>query len=171
MKKNLLDVLEGKAFNEDEAKKIAIALERQGYRFYHGMKDRVREERIRSVFEKMSHEEQKHVSDIESLLPDPDSGWYLDPAAEEIVQQYFEGYMEGGIFPSGADAETSVMKLEDEIQAVRMAFDFEKDAVVFYTEMAKRADASETKKNFQALIEFEKGHVRILGDLLRLLES
>jgi len=170
MKKNILSVFEGKSFNADEAKKIAIALERQGYRFYSGMKDRVKGERIRPVFEQMAHEEQKHVSDIESLLSDPQSVWYLDPDTEAIVQRYFEEYMEGGIFPTGPDAEKTVMDLKDEIRAVELALNFEKDAVAFYTEMVRMAADPETQKAFDELVEFEKGHVFKLENLLKALQ-
>jgi rubrerythrin len=170
-KKNLLSVFEGKSFNVDEAKKIAIALERTGFRFYSGMKDRVQNERIRTVFERMAEEERKHVSDIEAMLSDPHSEWYLDPATEEMVQRYFEDYMEGGVFPSGPDAETVTMSLDDEIQAVKMAHNFEKDAVGFYSEMVARATDAETREAFDELVEFEKGHVSSLGNLLKVLEK
>lgn len=171
MKKDLLSVFEGKTFNVDEAKKIAIALERQGFRFYNGMKERVRTGSIRPVFEQMAQEEQKHVSDIESLLSEPHSEWYLDPATEEIVQRYFEDYMEAGIFPTGPDAEQAVMELKDEVRAVELALNFEKDAVAFYTEMVRMADDPETKKAFEELVAFEKGHVRMLGTLLEALQA
>ena len=170
MKKNLLSVFENKNFNADEAKKIAIALERQGYRFYSGMKDRVKGERIRPVFEKMAQEEQKHVSDIESLLSDPQSEWYLDPDTEAIVQRYLEEYMEGGIFPTGPDAEEAVLSLKDEVRAVELALNFEKDAVAFYTEMVGMAADPETRKTFDELVEFEKGHVFKLENLLKALQ-
>jgi rubrerythrin len=170
MKKKLLSVFEGKNFNVDEAKKIAIALERQGFRFYSGIKDRVRGERVRPVFEQMASEEQKHVSDIESLLSDPGSEWYLDPATEEIVQQYFEDYMEGGNFPTGADAEKTALDTKDEVHAVELALNFEKDAVAFYTEMVDMTSDQDTRKTFQELVEFEKGHVRMLDSLLKVLQ-
>lgn len=170
MEKNLINFFEGKSFNADEAKKIAIALERQGARFYDDMKDRVREDRIRPVFTQMAAEERKHIVDIEALLDDPDSEWYLDPSAEEMVQQYFEDYLEGKLFPAGSDAESTVMQLENEIAAVRLAHNFEKDAVAFYTELVRMADNEETKKAFDALRGVEEGHVKTLGDLLQRLE-
>ncbi len=169
-KKDILSVFEGKPFNTDEAKKIAIALERQGLRFYHGMKDRVAGKQVRTVFEKMAEEERKHVSDIESMLTDPHSDWYLDPATEEIVQRYFEDYMEGGIFPAGPDAEKAALHLDDEIQAVKLASNFEKDAVAFYSEMVRMTKDPETREAFRELVEFEKGHVRKLENLLNALK-
>ncbi len=171
MKKNLLSVFEGKSFNVDEAKKIAIALERQGFAFYSGMKDRVRTENIKTVFSRMAEEERKHVRDIEAMLEDPASEWYLDPATEEMVQQYFAEYMKGGIFPAGTDAESAAMELEDEIQAVSLAHDFEKDAVGFYSELVTMAKDPDTQKAFEELVEFEKGHVSTLASLLRMLRS
>ncbi len=171
MKKNLLSVFEGKSFNVDEAKKIAIALERQGFQFYSGMKDRVRTGNIQTVFSRMAEEEKKHVSDIEAMLSDPESEWYLDPATEEIVQQYFAEYMEGGIFPAGTDAEAAAMALKDEIQAVSLAHNFEKDAVAFYTELVRMAEDPETREAFEELVAFEKGHVSTLENLLRMLQS
>ncbi|PIS37997.1 MAG: hypothetical protein CO150_02230 [Nitrospirae bacterium CG_4_9_14_3_um_filter_53_35] len=169
-KKNILSVFEGKPFNTDEAKKIAVALERQGFRFYHGIKDRVTGKQARTVFEKMAEEEQKHVSDIESMITDPNSEGYPDPAVEEIVQRYFEGYMEGGIFPEGPDAEKAALNLNDEIQAVKLASNFEKDAVAFYSEMVRMTQDPETRKAFSDLVEFEKGHVRTLESLLKVLK-
>lgn len=169
-KKNLLSVFEGKKFNVDEAKKIAIALERTGFRFYSGMRDRVQNERVQTVFAKMAEEERKHVSDIEAMLSDPDSEWYLDPAMEEMVQRYFEDYMEGGVFPSGPEAEAVTMTLADEVQAVRMAHRFEKDAVGFYSEMVQRATDPETREAFEELVIFERGHVATLGNLLKILQ-
>lgn len=169
-KRDIFSIFEGKSFNVDEAKKIAIALERQGFRFYDGMKDRVKGPGIRTVFEQMSSEERKHISDIEALLTDPHSEWYLDPAIEEMVQRYFEDYMEGGVFPSGPDAESTALALEDEVHAVRMALNFEKDAVVFYTEMARMTSDPKTRKAFRELVEFEKGHVKTLEHLLRAIE-
>jgi len=171
MKKNLMNFFEGKSFNVDEAKKIAIALERQGFRFYNDMKDRVREERIRPVFTQMAAEEQKHITDIEALLGDPDSEWYLDPSTEEMVQQYFEDYLQGKLFPTGSDAEATVMQLENEIAAVQLAHNFEKDAVAFYAELTRMADNEETKKVFKSLRGVEEGHVKTLGDLLQRLEG
>jgi rubrerythrin len=167
MKKNLLSFFEGKSFNVDEAKKIAIALERLGFRFYNDLKDRVREERILPVFERMAAEEQKHISDVEALLEDPGAEWYLDPAAEEVVQQYFQEYLEGKLFPVGADAEVVVMQLEDEIAAVRLAHKFEKDAVEFYRRLVGMAESEETRKAFDDLMSVEEGHVETLGDLLK----
>ncbi|NOY53929.1 MAG: ferritin family protein [Deltaproteobacteria bacterium] len=171
MKKNLTNFFEGKSFNADEAGKIAVALERHGFRFYNDMKDRVRNEKIRPVFAQMAAEEQKHIADIEALLDGPGSEWYLDPAAEEMVQRYFEDYLEGKLFPAGSDAESVVMKLENEIAAVRLALNFEKDAVAFYSDLARLADDEETKKAFSLLREVEEGHVLTLSGLLELLEG
>ncbi|MDX1762988.1 MAG: ferritin family protein [bacterium] len=169
-KKDLLDVFEGKKFNVDEAKKIAIALERTGFRFYSAMKDRVQNERVHTVFAKMAEEERKHVSDIEAMLDDPDSEWYLDPSMEEMVLRYFEDYMEGGVFPSGPEAEAATMTLADEVQAVSMAHSFEEDAVRFYSQMVQKATDPETRKAFEELVAFEKGHVATLGNLLKVLQ-
>jgi len=171
MKKNLRNFFEGKSFNVDEAKKIAIALERQGFRFYNDMKDRVRDEKIRPVFTQMAAEEQKHIVDIEALIDDPDSEWYLDPATEEMVQQYFEDYLQGRLFPTGADAEEAVMQLENEIAAVELAHNFEKDAVAFYAELARQASSDDTRQAFDSLRGVEEGHVKTLGDLLQRLEG
>ena len=171
MKPDLLASLGGKPLNPDEAKKVAVALERHGFRFYNGLKDRVPSERARTVFAQMAQEERKHVSDIEALLPPGPAAWYPDPETEELVQRYFENFMEGGIFPTGADAEAAVLDLSDEIRAVELALGFEQEAVRFYQAMGRESGDAEAARSFADLARFEQGHVQMLDSLLKALQA
>ena len=143
-----------------EILKHAILLERRGKSFYQNVAEQTKNDAVKSFFNFMAKEEEKHIT---------------------ILEKQFKAYTKNGAFaPDSYDKnETSNVEsqiLDTEIKekisatsyeaaAIGAAISMEERAVKVYDERAKTATDSEEKNLYQWLVSWEQSHLNMLLDI------
>jgi rubrerythrin len=147
-----------------EILEFAIYIEERGYEFYVNAMKKFKEARITELFQYLADEEFKHEEFFKKLLEQSGGikGEKHDPEYQAYMREFCKAH-------SLADREATTARLakasgvEDVLD---MAMNFEKDSIVFFSELKEIY----TKGNFVAvdtIIHEEMGHLRKIFQLKR----
>lgn len=140
-----------------EAIKTAIQMEKDGYAFYQKAAAQTSSDMGKSIFESIAKDELLHLDVFQKLFEEKvgKSEW------DDLVDSS-KKYQEIPVFPkdlkevAGRDPDTN------ELDALRIAMDSEKDAIDYYTEIWENSNDDEVKKIIDEIIEQEKNHYSLL---------
>jgi len=140
-----------------EAIKTAIQMEKDGYAFYQKAAAQTSSDMGKSIFESIAKDELLHLDVFQKLFEEKvgKSEW------DDLVDSS-KKYQEIPVFPkdlkevAGKDPDTN------ELDALRIAMDSEKDAIDYYTEIWENSNDDEAKKIIDEIIEQEKNHYFLL---------
>lgn len=158
-------------FNDLEALKVAINIERRGERFYNLAADKLEDENeeAAAMLRRLAREETKHAKVFEELYSealkhkdDFDDTYLFDPE----VAAYFNNIVSSLIFPSDERQDELLADIDSVEDAIRLGIQAEKDSILFYTEMIAESKYEDAKKAFKKLLAQEKRHLRELQELL-----
>lgn len=141
-----------------EALQVALDTEKKGYRFYKIAAKSSKDPKGKEVFEHLANDEIEHMGVIATMFESLTNNetWMT---YEEAVEKYGETPKEKIIFP---DVPDEAQEGFDDLLALEEALEFEKKAVQFYTDQARKADAEKARIFYQSLIEIEESHVQIV---------
>ena len=141
-----------------EALQVALDTEKKGYRFYKIAAKSSKDPKGKEVFEHLANDEIEHMGVIATMFESLTNNetWMT---YEEAVEKYGETPNEKIIFP---DVPDEAQEGFDDLLALEEALEFEKKAVQFYTDQARKADAEKARIFYQSLIEIEESHVQIV---------
>ncbi len=155
----------GETYSGYEIIKIAMEDEKDGINFYRKMLENSSSPKAKEVFRYLCHEEEKHWDYLENnLLPAFEQG-KIDLKDEELVVAYLKRLNKMEIFPEGEEIEKMTNDLNYDFEAVRVAIDIEKKAVLFYEKLFEATRESEGKEVLKKIIDEEKKHVEVLRKL------
>jgi len=131
-----------------EAIKTAIQMEKDGYAFYQKAAAQTSSDMGKSIFESIAKDELLHLDVFQKLFEEKvgKSEW------DDLVDSS-KKYQEIPVFPkdlkevAGRDPDTN------ELDALRIAMDSEKDAIDYYTEIWENSNDDEVKKIIDEIIE------------------
>lgn len=155
------------SFNDAEALRIAIEMERRGEAFYRKSARISKNPETVKVFEQLAADETIHRAEFEKLIQnaavsdenyDQETNAYLTAIAADVV--FTDGLM--ALRTTGFETPQGAL-----LEAIRS----EKDSVLFYTELASRALDKEAARIFDEIIFQEKAHLRTLQLRLAKLNS
>ncbi len=140
-----------------EAIKVAIQMEKDGYAFYQKAAAQTSSDMGKSIFESIAKDELLHLDVFQKLFEEKvgKSEW------DDLVDSS-KKYQEISVFPKdlkevvGKDPDTN------ELDALRIAMDSEKDAIEYYTDIWENLNENEVKKIIDKIIEQEKNHYFLL---------
>lgn len=151
-------------FKGSEIVQIAIQIEKNGEAYYTTLVKSLKDEKVKDLFQFLADEEKKHISVFENML---ESVGRYQPRGESYPGEY-EDYMKAlagsHVFTEEAAGEEAAQKVKTEVEAIDMALGFEKDSILFYTEMKKFVPES-GHKILDSVIEEEREHLRKLSDI------
>ncbi len=143
-----------------EILKQAILLERRGKSFYQTVAEQTKNDAVKSFFNFMADEEEKHIT---------------------ILEKQFKAYKKNGAFEPGSydkneisgidslvlndDMKEKITATSYEAAAIGAAISMEKRAVKVYEERAKTASDPEEKNLYQWLVSWEQSHLNMLLDI------
>lgn len=141
-------------------------IERNGNQFYTQAADAAQDPQTQAVFRRLAAEELNHqaffhdlrqqycqMQDVNWVDPDGDAAAYLRAAAD------------GHVFNVDKNLSELLGSVQSPQSALRMAIDFEKDTIVFFSAL-KDAVNADNRDKVELLIQEELRHVRILQDEL-----
>ncbi len=151
-----------------EILEFAVYIEERGYEFYIGAIKKFREARITKLFQYLADEEFKHEKIFKKLLKQSEGlkGGRRDPEYQAYMHEFCKTH-------SLADREAvnaKLAKLSGLEEILDMAMDFEKDSIIFFSQL-KEMYAKGNTVNVDKIIHEEMGHLRklfqIKKDLIR----
>jgi rubrerythrin len=146
------------AFNDREGLKIAAEMERRGEVFYRKAARLSDSPETVRVLERLAADEALHRAEFERLAAktaasdvdyDEETSAYLSAIAADVV--FPEGLM--ALRRAGFNSPEDVL-----LEAIQS----EKDAILFYTELAAHAAGAGAKATFEEIIRQERSHMRLL---------
>lgn len=158
-------------FNDLEALRVAIKIERRGERFYNLAADKLSDENeeAAAMLKRLAREEVKHAEVFQNLYDeafknkdDFDDTYLFEPE----VAAYFNNIVSSLVFPSDERQDELIADIDGVEDAIRLGIQAEKDSILFYTEMIAESKYEEAKKVFKKLLTQEKRHLQELQDLL-----
>lgn len=154
-------LLEGRKTTE-ELISLAWALEGGARLFYEKIREFVRDNEAKQIFESLVKAEEKHKM---ILLKTYRQIKGVDITGELLVKGSLTGFMEGGI--SIEDALLWLKAQDRTLQDIlELCMQVETNALDLYIKMLREIEDENSKKVFYALIEEEKSHLLTLANLL-----
>jgi len=155
-------------FNAGEVFQIGINIEKNGRIFYQTAANNAKMESIRKLFGELADWETQHVrlfEELASKLSASDNPEIWDPGEE--VSLYLKASADSHIFRSDSDPAALASSCATAKDALRMAMNFEKDSVVFYSAMYRAVPDELGKNKVERLISEELNHIAILASKMQ----
>jgi rubrerythrin len=152
-------------FKVNEVVSIAVEIEKRGEAFYLQMADQAKDPNVKETLAFLAAEERKHqklFSEILSKLdplkmppgsPESDYWCYVN----DLIDSHF-------LFDSPLNKKLAASVASDR-EALHLAMGFEKESILFFTEM-KGLVPAEHSKAVESCIQAEKAHLRKLSQAL-----
>ncbi|MDY7033335.1 MAG: ferritin family protein [Thermodesulfobacteriota bacterium] len=153
-------------FSGAEIIEVAVQIERNGFSFYKTLADSLKDKDTQDLFNHLAGEEEKHIKSFQSLY-ESFKEYTPDVADKEEYYDYINMLASMNVFTKKEGIDEVVSRMKNKKDALDMAIRFEKDSVVFFTEIKGLVRESE-KDSVENLICQEQSHLR---RLLRLLKS
>ena len=143
--------------NVRDAIKTAIQMEKDGYSFYKKAAAQTTSNAGRDLFESLAEDEEVHLQVFQKMFKDTvgNTEW------EDLVSSSSK-YTAIPVFPKDLKSVEGANPDIDDLDAIRMAMDAEKEAIDYYTEIWTTLSEAEVKKIIDKIIEQEKNHYFLL---------
>jgi len=140
-----------------ESIQTAIQMEKDGFSFYQKAATQTSSDMGKSIFEGIAKDELLHLEVFQKLFEDNvgKSEW------DDLVDSS-KKYQDLSIFPKDLKAIEGANPDTNELDALRIAMDSEKEAIDYYTVIWENSDDDEVKKIIDVIIDQEKKHYFLL---------
>jgi rubrerythrin len=147
-----------------EILEFAIYIEQSGYEFYVGAMKKFREARVTELFQYLADEEFKHEEFFKKLLKQSGGikGEKQDPEYQAYMREFCKAH-------SLADRDATAARLAKASgleEILDMAMNFEKDSIVFFSEL-KEIYGKGNSMAVDKIIHEEMGHLRKIFQMKR----
>jgi rubrerythrin len=140
-----------------EAIKTAIQMERDGYDFYKRAAAQTSSEMGRSIFLSLANDELLHLETFRRLFEDT-----VDAVEWDALARSSNKYANLPVFPKDLAQVDGASPDTNELDALHMAMDSEKEAIDFYARILEKLDDDDVKKIVKEIIEQERSHYLLL---------
>ena len=150
-------------FRANEIANIAIEIEMKGREFYLQAAQMAKTPKVKDIFMFLSEEEAKHEETFRSMLSRLGKVEMPAWATQDEYMQYLEALIESHMLFS-ALGQKYMAQADSEKDVIKMAMSFEKDTMLFFTEMKELVPISE-KHAVQLCYDEERKHLRQLSNM------
>lgn len=159
----------GISFNADEVFEMGMNIEMNGEAYYRKAAELTEDAEIKKIFEDLMVAENQHYETFKKLrenLPAKDTTPLVsDPEDQEYL--YLDALVKSRLFNNVHEAEEAVSKASGSIEALQGALTFEKDTILFFTEMKGRTREDLGKNEIDRLIAEEREHIIWISGMIR----
>ncbi len=151
-------------FSEADAARIAQNMEANGIDFYLKSAAKAASAKTREVFTRLAGDEHKHLStfkDLEAALrargeepPSPD---------EEDIGPYVQRLLQSQVFCEKSATGRLSAQADDDMAALAVGMQAERDSILFYGEMLGFVDSKEARDAFTWILKEERKHLQTLA--------
>ncbi|MFH1102061.1 MAG: ferritin family protein [Methanobacteriota archaeon] len=146
-----------KTFDVKDAIKTAIQMEKDGHAFYIKAAAQTMNNLGRTVFEGLAADELVHLDTFQRIFQGK-----IDSVEWETLVQSNSKYSNLTLFPKDLKTMKNPNLNSNEIDALRMGMDSEKEAIEYYTTIVRDTSDSEVKEILTEIINQEKNHYLLL---------
>ena len=140
---------------------VALSFEKSGREFYKNNMQKVNQSVAKKTFEYLMEMEDSHVKFIEGMIEALEDNKEVDFALQEEEEEIFVERLE-----SQALSNNSYSSDLADLSILRMAYLIERDFVDYYENASKNVEDTSAKKLMVKLMNWEKGHVTLVKDLM-----
>jgi len=159
----------GISFNADEVFEMGMDIEQNGEAYYRKAVELTEDPEIKKIFDDLMTAEQQHYETFKKLrenLPAKDTTPLVsDPDDQEY--RYLDALVKSRLFNNVREAEEVVSKASGPIEALQGALTFEKDTILFFTEMKARTREDLGKNEIDRLIAEEREHIIWISGMIK----
>lgn len=143
--------------NVKEAIQTAIQMEKDGYNFYKKAAAQTTSSMGKEIFESLAHDEELHLEVFQKLFDEQvgKSEW------DDLVNSS-KKYANLSVFPKDLQSSAEGHPSTNELDALRMAMDSEKEAIDYYSKIFSCAADEQAKQIINEIISQEKSHYFLL---------
>lgn len=155
--------------NPSELMELAIQIEKNGYNYYTKMLKQAKDEGVIKIFTYLAKEEKQHIDDFKKLRDSIAEPAYeiADEYNSPEMETYLKAMFDGRVFPNLESLDEIANEITNDEEAIRHALSFEKDTIVFFSEILNMLGEDEENKSvIKELIRQEKIHIAKLFTLL-----
>lgn len=152
-------------FNDLEALKISMNLEKEGQAFYTEAAQSVKDPEVRKVFHFLAAEEGNHYETARKLYEAHYRADLYQGEDELIMDDYLRRVVDTGVFPKAGNAAELIAGIKSDAEAIEMAYKAEVDTMKFFSDAMRNTNLPEGKDIFKELIDQEKEHIRMLDSV------
>ncbi|HUS99850.1 MAG TPA: ferritin family protein [Candidatus Thermoplasmatota archaeon] len=143
--------------NVKDAIKTAIQMEKDGHAFYTKAAGQTKSDLGRTVFESLAADELVHLETFQKIFQGK-----IDSVEWNTLVKSNSKYTNLTIFPKDLKTTEGTNPNSDELDALRMGMDSEKEAIDYYTTVVNDTSDAEVKEILTEIINQEKNHYRLL---------
>jgi rubrerythrin len=140
-----------------EAIKTAIQMEKDGYSFYKKAASQTSSEMGKSFFESLAHDEQVHLDIFQKIFENK-----VGKKEWDTLVNSSKKYSDLPIFPKDLESTEGANPNLDELDALRIGMDSEKEAIDYYNKIKQTTTNTDVKNIIDEIIEQEKKHYLLL---------
>lgn len=149
-------------FSGRELVEIALQIERNGFAFYTVALERAADPRAKQVYAHLRSEEERHIAIFERLSPEG----LAEESYPEEATAYVQALATSRVFTDQEQVSQAVAQAPSPDEVLRLGMGFEKDSILFYTQMRELVKRS-GREVVDMLLAEEKRHLRQLAELRR----
>lgn len=150
-------------FSAQELLQIAVGIEKRGATFYSGLLKRTQQPEVRATWDYLHGQEKNHIQVFQSLL-DSLEGELSPEVFEEEFNFYLKALIDTTVFTWDKIESGMAEKASTDAEAINIALGFEKDSILFFSEM-RPIVRQKDQKTVEWVIEQERSHVRTLSKM------
>jgi rubrerythrin len=139
--------------------KTAIQMEKDGYSFYKKASAQTSSEMGRDIFESLAKDEQLHLEVFQKLFEDK-----IEKSEWNNLVNSSKKYAEIDIFPQDLKQLEGANPDTNELDALEIAMDSEKNAIDYYGDIKEKTKEENIRQIINEIIEQEKNHYSILQE-------
>lgn len=143
--------------NIKDAILTAIQMEKDGYSFYTKAAALTNSKMGRTIFESLAEDEQRHLDVFQKMFEDKVSKSEWNDLIDSSKK-----YTKIPIFPTDLKNSLGMNSDSNELDALGMAMDSEKEAIDYYSKIKENLEEQEVKNVIDEIIEQEKNHYSLL---------
>jgi rubrerythrin len=156
-------------FSASEILDIAMGIEKNGAAFYQAMSQKTDNNDTRALYEYLMSEEKKHLTTFQNMKGS--AGKYHSPESYPgEYMQYLKSLIDSTIFTDEIRAKETAAKTTDELEALDIGIQAEKDSILFYSEIQNIVTESDRHVVYEIINE-EKAHLRQLSELKEIVKK
>lgn len=139
--------------------KTAIQMEKDGYAFYKKASAQTSSDMGREIFDSLANDEQLHLEVFQKLFEDR-----INKSEWNNLVNSSKKYADIDIFPKDLQQIEGANPDTNELDAIKIAMDSEKDAIEYYGKIKEKTKEEDIKRIINEIIEQEKNHYSILQE-------
>jgi len=143
----------------------AVRQEEHGVGFYTKAAEKFRGTELASLFMKLAKEEAKHLRELMDVQAAALRKGVQECFHDVEIDDYLDAVIREGLLPGGDKAAERLDQVKTVEDACRIAMQAEKNAILLYTELAKRSKDRGQRKILEAMIREEKTHMAKIASM------